>query len=110
MSYRAFGRPLGEAEKVTITEQISRLKILEQGKPIWEQVVAGGAPAFLQIKEGQSLQEALAPYQKPNLQYFSEVNLPQYVARPAEDGAYGFSKLTPQGVVNTPPPAKAAGN
>jgi hypothetical protein len=110
MSYRAFGRLRGEAEKVTVTDQISRLRILEQGKPIWEQVVAGGAPAFLQIKEGQSLQEALAPYQKPNLQYFSEVNLPQYVARPAEDGAYGFSKLTPQGVVNTPPPAKAAGN
>ncbi len=109
MSYRAFGRPLGEAEKVTITEQISRLKILEQGKPIWEGALYGGGPAFLEIKKGQTLQEALAPYQKPNLKYFSQVNLPQYVARPAEAGAYGFSRYTPQGVVNIESPVPAAG-
>ncbi len=109
MSYRAFGRPLGEAEKVTITEQISRLKILEQGKPIWEGALYGGGPAFLEIKKGQTLQEALAPYQKPNLKYFSQVNLPQYVARPAEAGAYGFSRYTPKGIVNIDPPVPAAG-
>ena len=109
MSYRAFGRPLGEAEKVTITEQISRLKILEQGKLIWEGALYGGGPAFLEIKRGQTIQDALAPYQKPNLQYFSSVNLPRYVARTAEAGAYGFSRYTPRGIVNIEPPAPAAG-
>jgi hypothetical protein len=109
MSYRAFGRPLGEAEKVTITEQISRLKILEQGKLIWEGALYGGGPAFLEIKRGQTIQDALAPYQKPNLKYFSSVNLPRYVARTAEAGAYGFSRYTPQGIVNIEPPAPAAG-
>ena len=109
MSYRAFGRPLGEAEKVTITEQISRLKILEQGKLIWEGALYGGGPAFLEIKKGQTIQDALAPYQKPNLKYFSSVNLPRYVARTAEAGAYGFSRYTPQGIVNIEPPAPAAG-
>ena len=108
MSYRAFGRPLGEAEKVTITEQISRLKILEQGKPVWEGALFGGGPAFLEIKKGQTIQDALAPYQKPNLKYFSSVNLPRYVARTAEAGAYGFSRYTPQGIVNIEPPAPAA--
>lgn len=106
MSYRAFGRPRGEAEKVTVTDQISRLKILEQGKPIWEEVVTGGSPMFLEIKQGQSLQEALAPYQKPNLDCFSRVDLPSFVARSPEAGAYGFSVLTARGVVNTPPPGR----
>lgn len=52
----------------------------------------------------------IVSYRKPNLAYFGQVNLPRFVARPAEQGAYGFSKYTPQGIVNTQPPAKQPGN
>jgi hypothetical protein len=36
--------------------------------------------------------------QQPNIEFFTQVKLPQYVARPHEKGAYGASKLTPQGI------------
>ncbi|MBS0262015.1 MAG: hypothetical protein JSS02_08655 [Planctomycetes bacterium] len=100
ISYRSFGR-LGN-EKANVTEYISRLKIVENGKVLWETSITSGAPHFLQMKDGESLQQALAPYQKPNIQFFSSVKLPQYLARPTEGGAYGASNLTPQGIESAP--------
>jgi len=110
ISYRSFGRLDRTPEKASVTEQISRVRILENGRTLWESVVTSGAPMALQIKEGQTVQEALAEYQKPSLGFFREVSLPVYLARPAEHGAYGFSTLTPQGVVNTQPPVPRPGN
>jgi hypothetical protein len=110
VSYRTFGRLDRTPEKATVTEQISRLRILENGRTLWESSVTSLPPMHLQMKEGQSLQDALAPYQKPNLTFFSLVNIPAYLARPPEHGAYGFSDLTAEGVVNTPPPAQRPGN
>lgn len=112
VSYRSFGRAFGN-ETASVTQQISRLKFVEDGKVVWEGVAASGAPGFLQMKEGQSLQDALAPYQKPNLKYFADVKLPEYIARPNEAGAYGASRLTHQGIqaaqVQRPQPG-AGGN
>ena len=102
ISYRSFGRGGRNVEKVNVTEQISRVKLLENGKVLWEAVSVGGAPHFLTMKEGETLQQALAQYQRPNVQFFSQVKVPQYVARPSEAGAYGMSNLTPQGIVNVP--------
>jgi hypothetical protein len=96
IAYRNFGA-FGQVDKTTVTEQISRVKLVEDGKTIWESVVVGGTPFVLHTKEGQTLQDALAPYQKPDLGFFSHVKLPQYVARPNEKGAYGATSLTPQG-------------
>ena len=109
ISYRSFGQFDRAPEKGSVTEQISRVKILENGRTLWESFVTSGAPMHLQMKEGQTVQEALAEYQKPSLGFFSQVSLPVYLARPPEHGAYGFSQLTSQGVVNTPPPVPAAG-
>lgn len=112
VSYRSFGRLTGN-ETVSVTQQISRLKFVEDGKLIWEAVMVGGAPGFLQMKEGQSIQDALAPYQKPNLKFFADVKMPEYVARPNEAGAYGASKLSHQGIQSAPlqkPQVGATGN
>lgn len=96
--YRGFGRSRGMSQ-AQVTEQIARVKFLEDGKVLWEATSVKGTPHLLQMKEGQSLQEALAPYQQPNVEFFSQVKLPQYVARPHENGAYGASKLSFQGVL-----------
>ena len=105
IGYRSFGSFGREVEKATVTEQISRVRILESGVPIWQSVSVTTAPFMLQMKENQSLQEALAPYQKPNLDFFPKVVIPSFIARPGPGGAYGFSQITPQGIVDTPPPA-----
>ncbi|HUY31471.1 MAG TPA: SHD1 domain-containing protein [Pirellulales bacterium] len=96
--YRGFGRNRG-IQHAQVTEQIARAKFIEDGKVLWEATSVRSNPHMLKMKEGQSLQDALAPYQKPNIEFFSHVKLPQYVARPHEKGAYGASKLSFQGIL-----------
>lgn len=98
VSYRGFGFG-GGVSKVQVTEQIARVKFIEDGKVLWEAKSVKGTPHILHMKEGQSVQEALAPYQQPNVEFFSHVRLPQYVARGHESGAYGASKLSFQGIL-----------
>lgn len=96
LEYKSFGSTTGET--VRVTDQISRLKLVEDGRPIWDASLTTSAPFILSRKRGQSIQTALAPYQKPNLKFFSEVRIPRYVARPNDKGAYGASELSYQGV------------
>ena len=98
MEYRPFDKPSLPGEIVTATEQISRLKFVENGKVVWEASSVMSAPGILQMKRGESAQQALAPYQKPNQHFFVSIKLPQYVARTNEAGAYGASTLSPQGI------------
>lgn len=111
IEYRKFGA-FGATEKATVTEQISRLRLVEQGKTLWEAVAISGAPFLIHMKQGESLQDALAPYQKPNLGFFDTARIPQYIARPHEKGAYGATSLTPQGMQPAtvrPPPKTPEG-
>jgi hypothetical protein len=73
---------------------------VEDNTVIWLAEAHSGAPHFLSLKEGQTLQQALAQYQKPNVKFFTQVNLPRYVARPHPSGAYGHSELSAKGVVD----------
>lgn len=102
IAYRGFGFSRGAAETARVTEQISRVRFVEDGNVVWEAVAVSGAPGMLQMKQGETIQQALAPYQQPNLAFFSQVKLPSYVARPHPSGAYGKSELTPQGIVDSP--------
>jgi hypothetical protein len=61
------------------------------------------------MKQGETVQQALAPYQRPNVQFFVNVKVPQYVARPSEAGAYGASQFTPQGIQDVPLKAQQPG-
>jgi hypothetical protein len=97
IQYRTIGRGRG-VEKIQVTDQIARVKFIEDGKAVWEAVSIKNAPHFLRMTEGQTLQQALAPYQTPNMEFFSHVKLPQSVARPHPNGAYGASRLSFQGI------------
>lgn len=92
------GGATGGEKTVTATPQISRMKITESGKTLWEASRLKDVPFFLSLKEGQSIQQAVAAQQKPDLVFFSRVRVPQYVTRPHEKGAYGESVFTPKGI------------
>lgn len=109
ISYRTFGSANREGEKVRVTEHICRLRIVEADRMLWQSMSVSGAPGFLQTEQGQSIQDALAPYQKPNLAFFENVTLPRYLARPGEGGAYGTSEVTPQGLRGASQPATRPG-
>ena len=95
VTYRGFGS--GE-ETITATPQICRLKITESGRTLWEASHVRDVPTFLSLKKGQTAQQAVAAQQKPDFSFFSRVQVPKYVTRPNEKGAYGESVLTPKGI------------
>lgn len=109
VSYQTFGRLDRNPEKEPVIERISRVKIIENGLMLWECRVSSSPPMHIHLDPGQSIQEAIAPYQQPDFAFFSGVYLPTSLARPPEHGAYGFSQLTPKGIVNIDPPVPAAG-
>lgn len=105
ISYRLVGadRAAGNVQTATAAEQISRLKLKEGEKVVWEANQSrGGTPTTLPMKPGQSVQEALEPYQKPDLSFFSRVQIPSFVARQPADGFFGASQISSQGFINMP--------
>ena len=109
MSFRAIGPSSRKDETATVTEQISTVAILENGKTIWQTGTGGRLPLFLEVRRGETIQQAIARHQAPDFAYFGQVDLPRFLARPVDVRPFGFSRLTPQGVVNTNPPPRPQG-
>ena len=55
---------------------------------------------MLHLEQGESIQQAVAKHQQPNVAFFHQVKLPSHVARPHPSGAYGHSELTSRGIVD----------
>lgn len=94
--YKTFDDREGE----TITSVYNaRLAFIEGDKVVWKAFAIGRAPRSLTLKRGETLQEALSQFKKPNVSFFSEIKMPKYVVRPGPArGAYGNSNLTDRGV------------
>ena len=107
-TYRTMGH-FGE-ETVNVTSQKCRLALMENGKVLWERSAEfTGAGFMLSRKEGETLQAAVErASQQSVVNFFRNISLPGYVARQGEHGAYGFSKVTPLGLVAYDPTAEPA--
>lgn len=81
-----------------VTQQISRLKITEKGKELWKVTQVKGAPMFVSHKQGESLESAIAKNNKPTTAFFVNTPLPQYLARAGENGVYGESSISADGI------------
>jgi hypothetical protein len=87
-------------EKATSKPYICRLQLLDHGTKVWERTASSSAPMFVRIKEGETAQQALAPYERFPLSFFENKKIPRYIARQPNNRAYGTGSLTPQGVVD----------
>ncbi len=97
VKYRGVGgRETGNAQ---VTKQVSTLTITESGKVLWKASQAMGTPVFVSRKKGESIDSAVAEKLKPTVGFFVNTPIPEYLARPGKDGAYGESMVTPQGIV-----------
>ncbi len=95
MTYRGFANQ--QSETVTVTPYISHQQLTVDGKSRWETSGQSGAPAALKREPGQSIQQALAPFQNYDLTFFSRAVVPQQIRKKQENAAYGASLLTHQG-------------
>lgn len=76
--YEDIGGPMMSRErlKITVTEKITRLWLEQNGKKIWERSVSAWPGMMIDRKEGQSLPDAVAAANVPNVEWLRNVELP----------------------------------
>jgi len=99
-SYRRFNTvpwdPSG-LETVTLTPQVSRMRLQYEGQTLWD-VSASMDPVFsLQMKPGQSVQDALSEATKPDISIFTQTPMPAYMARLPSDDFVARFRLEAEG-------------
>ncbi len=99
ITFRRLGRIRGGNDTVQVTEQIYKMTLKYDGNVMWQTQLVKAAPTLLRRKEGQSIEDALAEYTKPDVSFFINKPLPRLVAKPGpHDGAYGTAKISAQGI------------
>jgi len=107
VTYRFFdGR--GE-ESASVTPYISSLKLNVGEVVAWQSGTSSGAPFSVRLKEGESVQDEVDRWQRPNPAFFDSVDIPDKIMDPAHRNGLGTTKVTNRGLVPgdvTPPTAK----
>ena len=83
---------------VRIQTFVSTVEIVAEGQKAWSRSTQTGLPGVLFATEGKTLQQAAAEYERPNLDFFSSIDLPPTVPRAKFAEGLGVSKLGTQGV------------
>ncbi|MBN2022964.1 MAG: hypothetical protein JW809_09230 [Pirellulales bacterium] len=98
-TYGPFG-PFSRRQKQTVQfqEHVSEVAFVVADKKAWSVSSLTQAPHSLHLQEGETLEQALAKYAQPNVQFFQKVNLPQCIAWPREQDVYGATEISPQGL------------
>jgi len=91
--YRPINQPFGPAQKVTVTEMITRLSVQVDGQKAWEARTLSMAGGFLHPREGQTLEQAVAEASRPNYSFLKTTKLPAYLTKPRMPPWYGSSRL-----------------
>jgi len=94
-TYRAFGAPMGQGEtKVNVTQQRTILRIEVDGKAAWETgTLVDAGVGMLSLKQGQTVEQAIAEQSKPNVLFLGTVRIPRYLAKPKDPAWLGSSKV-----------------
>ncbi|MDB5354889.1 MAG: hypothetical protein JWN24_1342 [Phycisphaerales bacterium] len=97
MQYHTFGAGFGGNQKMNVATTKLRLALeTAGGKILWERRTATSPPPMLMMKQGQTIDQAVAEAMKPSSAFFEMTRIPDYV--PKTSGGMGTSKLTAAGV------------
>ncbi|HEX4796321.1 MAG TPA: Tudor-knot domain-containing protein [Humisphaera sp.] len=102
MEYRSFGFNRGGPglTKMNVRDIKNILAIQTQdGKSIWERQSVVTAPFGMTLKQGQTIEQAVAEHMVPNAGFFQSLNIPAYL--PRSKNGLGTSKLTITGAQAT---------
>jgi hypothetical protein len=96
MTYRTIGRGFG-TKTYKVQEYISRVKFVYQGKTAWE-TSSYNIPHIVSLRNGQTMEAFLKEQEKPNFDFFSNVELPKLLTRPTGAPTLGSSQVTTAGI------------
>ena len=96
-SYRLIGRGFA-TEEVTHTPYISKVEIVQAGKTLWQQSTQSGMPFM--IPDNKSLQEVAKENERPNANFFQNIQLPRQVLKPEFQNGFGSSRVSANGIAD----------
>jgi len=99
IKYRKLGVPGPSSEEtITVTPEFSIVSVKVNGKPVW--IAATGIPPFIEVPQGKTLQDEIDYYQKPNVEFFDRVEIPDRIRDPDKiANGLGTTKITTRGLV-----------
>lgn len=87
----------GRDETATITPFTSELQIQRGGKILWSRKTSNYVPSILFMRDGQTLQQEVSKFEKPDPTFFENLNLPPRIINPDLLKSMGRSRLTESG-------------
>jgi SLA1 homology domain 1, SHD1 len=85
----------------TMKEYITRMKFVYDGKTAWERRDSN-IPHFIDIKDDESVKDALRRHEKPDYSLFNNVDFPIFLMKPGEQknakATFGRSEVTVNGI------------
>ena len=78
---------------MSMTPFTASFKIISQKDELWNRASTNGMPHMLHMREGQSVQEAVRQYEKPNLKFFESLVIPPKILKPEIKMGIGTSTV-----------------
>jgi hypothetical protein len=89
----------GSTQTATVTPYISSIKINLGEKVIWQSASSSGAPPMVRLKEGESVQNEVSRWQKPDPGFFDRVDIPARILDPDKKNGLGVTEVTNRGLI-----------
>jgi hypothetical protein len=89
----------GSTQSATVTPYISSIKITQGEKTIWQSASSSGAPPMVRLREGESVQDQVGGWQKPDPGFFERVDIPASILDPAKKNGLGITEVTNRGLI-----------
>jgi hypothetical protein len=92
----------GVEQKLTVTPDCASIRIRVDGEPAW-MVSTGGISPIVLLREGETPQGEIEKLQKPRVDFFEHIVIPNRIADPRKRLGLGVSKVTMGGLIPEEP-------
>ncbi len=98
VGFGPFGRPTGPTTKVSAVPWKHSIVISARGAELFRQEMIVGIPGGVQLKEGETAQQAVDRFCQPSPDFFKNAKLPKQLLKPEYRDGFGKSKITERGI------------
>jgi hypothetical protein len=99
VTYSSTGFGGGGQQSATITPFISSLQLKIGDTIAWSSGTSTGAPPFVRLEQGQSLQGEVSKWQKPDPDFYGRVDIPDRIMDPKKKDGLGTTDVTTRGLI-----------
>jgi hypothetical protein len=93
-----FGKP-ETTESATFVPYIASLRIQTGSATAWSSGTSSGAPPFVRLREGETVQAEVDKWQKPRPEFYDNVKIPDRILDPKYRDGLGTTLVTNRGLI-----------